>query len=310
MPKISVVIPAYNAEKTIAKTIQSVLDQTFKDFEIIVINDGSSDRTLEIVESFVDSRIQIYSYPNTGAAISRNRGISLASGEFLALLDADDLWTADKLTAQFQALQDYSEAGVAYSWTDYIDESDRFVRSGLHLSANGNVLPELLVHNFLENGSNPLIRSPIIQEVGQFDPHLLASMDWDFYLRLANFCHFIVVPRPQVLYRISTTSITTDVRRQEKESLKVIEKAFQQVPDSLRLLKQKSLANLYKYLACKSLENPSRKNGISTLLFLFNYAKYESLQQNTLKLIFILAIKGIFFLIFGSQKRNNLNISS
>ncbi|MEM9543610.1 MAG: glycosyltransferase, partial [Cyanobacteria bacterium P01_E01_bin.42] len=298
MPRISVIIPAYNAEKTIAKTIQSVLEQTFEDFEIIVINDGSSDRTLEIVESISDSRIQVYSYPNTGAAISRNRGLSLASGEFIALLDADDLWTTDKLEAQFQALQNHPEAGVAYSWTDYIDESDRYVRSGLHISVDGNVLQELLVHNFLENGSNPLIRSQIIQEIGQFDPHLSAGMDWDFYLRLANFCHFVVISRPQILYRISISSITTNVRRQEQESLKVIEKAFQQVPNHLKSLKQKSLANLYKYLACKSLENSSRKNGMSALFFAFKYARYESLKWNTFQLVLILSIKGIFSLVF------------
>jgi glycosyltransferase involved in cell wall biosynthesis len=91
MPLISVVIPVYNGEKTILETIESVLNQSFTDFEIIVINDGSQDATLEIVSSIKDPRLKVFSYPNAGQAIARNRGVSHAVGEFVSFLDADDL---------------------------------------------------------------------------------------------------------------------------------------------------------------------------------------------------------------------------
>src|SRR3712207_3352824 len=114
MPLISVIIPVYNGEKTIQETIESVLNQTFPSFELIVINDGSHDSTLDIVSSIKDPRIKVFSYPNAGLSASRNRGISVACGEYVSFIDADDLWTPDKLEAQYKALQANPQAAVAY----------------------------------------------------------------------------------------------------------------------------------------------------------------------------------------------------
>ena len=122
MPTISIVIPAYNAERTILETIKSVQKQTFSDFEIIVINDGSTDRTLELVLSVEEPRLKIFSYQNGGVSVARNRGISHATGEFIAFLDADDLWTSDKLELQLAGLKQHPEAGIAYSWTYNMSE--------------------------------------------------------------------------------------------------------------------------------------------------------------------------------------------
>src|SRR3569832_167033 len=115
MPLVSVIIPVYNGEKTIQYTIESVLKQTCSDFELLVINDGSQDSTLELVSSFQDDRLKVLSYPNAGLAASRNRGIASASGEYLSFIDADDLWTPNKLDSQLKALQENTEAAVAYS---------------------------------------------------------------------------------------------------------------------------------------------------------------------------------------------------
>ncbi|HBL15031.1 MAG TPA: glycosyl transferase family A, partial [Cyanobacteria bacterium UBA11162] len=110
-------------EKTIKETIESILNQTFVDFELIVINDGSTDSTVDIVTSIQDSRLQVFSYPNAGLAASRNRGIDRATGKYISFIDADDLWTPDKLERQLKALEENPQAAVAYSWTDCIDES-------------------------------------------------------------------------------------------------------------------------------------------------------------------------------------------
>ncbi|MCA1995263.1 MAG: glycosyltransferase, partial [Coleofasciculus sp. S288] len=198
MPIISVIIPAYNAGKTIRRTIESVLNQTFSDFELIIINDGSQDSTLEIVKGFKDSRIQVFSYSNSGLAVSRNRGFSHSVGEFIAFIDADDLWTSDKLEAQLKALQTNPKAAVAYSWTDLIDESDQFLRPGNHTTANGNVYAKLLLTCFVVSGSNPLIRRQAFVEVDGFDESLAASQDFDLYLRLAARYEYVAVPSPQV----------------------------------------------------------------------------------------------------------------
>jgi len=121
MPVISVIIPAYNAEKTILETIQSLQKQTFTDFEIIVINDGSTDGTVELLNAIEDSRVKVFSYENGGLPVARNRGIDRATGEYITFVDADDLWTPDKLELQLTALRQHPEAGIAYSWTAFIN---------------------------------------------------------------------------------------------------------------------------------------------------------------------------------------------
>ncbi len=270
MPLISVVIPVYNGEKTIRETIESVLNQTFSDLEVIVINDGSQDSTLEIVLSIPDPRVKVFSYPNANQSVSRNRGISQASGEYISFIDADDLWTPDKLEAQLRALQENPQAAVAYSWTDCIDESRQFIRTGSHLTVNGDAYANLLVMNFLESGSNPLIRRQALAEVGGFEELLPPAEDWDMWLRLARRYHFVAVPSPQILYRVCAGSMSTNIWKLGSACLQVIERAFSQAPASLQPLKKYSLGNLYKYLTFKALEGkPGRDRCLLAAKFLW-----------------------------------------
>ena len=261
MPLISVIIPIYNGEKTIRETIDSVLNQTLQNFELIIINDGSNDSTLEIVSTISDSRLKVFSYPNAGISTSRNRGISHSIGEYISFIDADDLWTPDKLEAQLKALQENPESAVAYSWTNYIDESGQSLDRGSYMTVNGDVYAKLLLIDFVGSGSNPLIRRHALIEVGGFDESLSTSADWDMWLRLAVHYHFAAVPSPQILYRISLTSMSSNVYKQEAESLQVIERAFTQAPTSFSHLKQPSLANLYKSLTLRALERSSGPQG-------------------------------------------------
>ncbi len=270
-PIISVIIPVYNGEKTIKQTIESVLNQTFSNFELIVVNDGSQDSTLKIVSNIQDPRIKIFSYSNAGLSATRNRGISLASGEYISFIDADDVWTRDKLQAQLEALQENPYAAVAYSWTDHIDESGKFFRAGPHFTFIGDVYARLLLIDFIGNGSNPLIRAQAFVEVGRFDESLPAVEDWDMWLRLAARYHFVVVPSPQVLYRIFVNSMSFNVRGMEKSSLRVIERAVAQAPESVAHLKKFSLGNRYKYLTWKALDGtPERRRALTALRFLWH----------------------------------------
>jgi glycosyltransferase involved in cell wall biosynthesis len=249
MSTISVIVPAYNAERTILETIESVQQQTFSDFELIVINDGSTDRTLELLSTVQDSRLKIFSYENGGLSVARNRGICHATGEFIAFLDADDLWTPDKLELQLAALQQHPEAGVAYSWTHFMDEQGKSFHPDKPTFFEGNVYPQLLVSNFLASGSNPLIRRQAIESVGEFDPSVSGAADWDFWLRLAAGWPFVVVPKPQILYRQSSGSMSSKIPFMEKCNLMVFERGFQAAPPELQFLKNQSLANIYQYLA-------------------------------------------------------------
>ncbi|MBE9179226.1 glycosyltransferase [Oculatella sp. LEGE 06141] len=293
MPLVSVVIPAFNAAETIQATIASALDQTITALEVIVINDGSNDATLNVVDRIHDPRLKVLSYPNGGLAIARNRGIAQASGEFISFLDADDLWTSDKLEKQLDALQQHPQAAVAYSWTDWIDTCGQFVRHGRHLSPSGNVYADLLVSNFLENGSNLLVQKQALTNVGGFDESLPAAQDWDMGLRLAARYEFAVVRSPQILYRASPGSMSTNVVRLERACRQILDREFQRAPQAIQALKPRSLATLYLFLTFKAIDGmPSRQRSITATRYWLNAIRYDgSLLLKRTRLMAIVALK-------------------
>ena len=265
MPCISAIVPAYNAERTIKETINSVQNQTFYDLEIIVIDDGSTDRTLEILASISDDRLKIFSYENSGVCVARNRGISHASGEFIAFVDADDLWEADKLEAQSIALKQDPTADIAYSWTYFFYEQTGEKVPGHPAYFEGDVYPDLLQQNFIANGSNILARRKAIDRVGGFDPTFPHCADWDYYLRLAACCKFALVRKHQIVYRQSTTSMTsTKLEEIERQCLSMLTKAYQSAPAEYQYLKNHSLCWIYEYCTQQYLQYSTDVTGIQT----------------------------------------------
>jgi glycosyltransferase involved in cell wall biosynthesis len=276
MALISIIIPVYNSQNTIKETIESVLTQSFTDFELIIINDGFQDSSLAVIGQVKDERIRVFSYPQAGANASRNRGVDRAKGDYISFLDADDLWTADKLECQLKALQDNPEAAVAYSWTNCIDESGKFLRRGSYRSCSGEVYAQLLLIDFLENGSNPLIRREALTTVGKFDQSLTHAEDWDMWLRLAASYPFVAVPSPQILYRVSADSASNNLVKMEADCLRVIERSFARASPSIQHLKRYSIANIYIYLIYKALAgSPSREKGKLAARFLRQVIRYN-----------------------------------
>lgn len=290
---VSVIIPVYNGQKTIKQTIDSVLNQTFPLTEVIIINDGSTDGTLAIVQNISDSRLKVFSFTNSGLSTSRNRGLSYASGKYISFIDADDIWTPDKIELQFNALQGNIQASVAYSWTDYINADGKFVKSGRHPTANGDIYHKLLIYNILENGSNPLIRREALTTVGNFDESLTAAEDWDMWLRLASQYEFVVVPQVQILYRVSIDSMSTNLKRQESASLKVIERAFTHPKaESLQHLKTSSLAQIYQYLTFKALDtSPQKDTSWIAMQFFVKCVRYNPSFLRYIRLVLITIFK-------------------
>jgi glycosyltransferase involved in cell wall biosynthesis len=306
-PGISVVIPAYNCEKTIKETINSVLQQTFADFELIIINDGSQDATLDVISQIQDARLKVFSFENAGGNVSRNRGLNLAVGNYVSFLDADDIWTPDKLESQLEALQNNPDAHVAYSWTDYIDEEGNFIVSGRRVSVNGDVYEKLLINNFLENGSNPLIRKEAIIELGGFDEALKAAQDWDMWLRLAAKYSFVAVPKVQILYRVSSKSLSTNLTRQEKSCLQVLENSSQLRPPKSKSTLSLSKANIYKYLTCKALQEPFTKSkALMALKFLWKYFLNDSHRLNQRNFFIKLLLKILAIMILPTSTYTSL----
>jgi glycosyltransferase involved in cell wall biosynthesis len=217
---ISVVIPVRNGEGTISSTLQSVLKQSYRNIEVIVIDDGSTDQTASIVKEVLarDERVTFHSGPQAGVAAARNSGISRARGEFIAPLDADDIWHKDKLILQLNAIRRAgARTGVSYCWNVLVDEADN-TRAGWTTGRpefEGNILLPMLESNFLANGSTPLIRHTCLDLVGGYDPSLYrmdaqGAEDWKLYLALAEICDFVFVPRYLVGYRKSQTAMSAN----------------------------------------------------------------------------------------------------
>lgn len=257
---ISVIIPVYNSEKTIVSTIDSVLQQSYSNFELIVINDGSGDRTLELLQTIQDPRIKIFSYPNGGVSTARNRGIAKAIGKYISFLDADDRWTPDKLELQWTTLQQHPQADLAYSWVYFESElQSSYAETSSYFT--GNVYPELLIKNFLHTASNPLIRKDIIDQIGLFDPGLKTCEDWEFFLRIAVQQEFILVPKVQIIYLQSTNSLTSNIQQIARDHQLVIKRAFAVAPLKLQHLKKQSLGWSYKYIAQQYIKHQSNQLG-------------------------------------------------
>ncbi|MEM9215932.1 MAG: glycosyltransferase [Cyanobacteria bacterium P01_F01_bin.150] len=304
MPRISVIIPLYNAEKTIEGTLQSVFNQTVDDIEIIIINDGSTDLSLQKIKAINDPRLQVYSFKNAGASVSRNRGFAKSSGELISFLDADDQWTPSKLQDQMSALDSHPDAGVAYSWTEFIDEADHVIVKGraMTVKTRQEAYQRLLVSNFLDNGSNPLIRREAIAFINGFNESLQACQDNDFYLRLAMHYAFVTVPKYQIKYRLSSTSMTADTSKWEKNSLAFLELAFATAPVSLQPLKKKRLTDLYRNLMLRSLEGePCPQKSWRTCIYLAKTLWYgPSLAKQQTSFFLTVLLKSIIGLVTPS----------
>ncbi|MEO1144456.1 MAG: glycosyltransferase family A protein [Cyanobacteria bacterium J06638_22] len=266
-PLVSVVIPAYNAENFIEKTLESFLAQTHQNLEILVIDDGSSDRTAEIAQTYSerDSRITLIQQPNGGVAAARNSGIQQAKGEFIAPVDADDVWHPEAVALMVQRFDTASEeTGVVYGWSLDINESGKVI-GGFHAATiEGLVLKTLLCHNFLGNASSTLIRRSCFDHVGGYDEQLKAQNaqgceDWDLYLRLAEHYTFAVVPKFLVGYRKLSAGMSADSYKMARSQRLMLDKVRESHPEIPGMLHRLSRSSFYLYLAHQSHIN--RKSG-------------------------------------------------
>lgn len=213
---VSVIVPAYNASATIAETLASALQQTFANIEVIVIDDGSSDDTVAIVEQFMvkDGRVRLIKQPNGGVARARNAGIAAAEGTYIAPLDADDLWHPTKIEKQLAALVAAGdEYALCYSPYRRIDETSKVIDSSWCEGIEGWVLNRHLFHNFVGNGSSPLMRRDVVVALGGYDPDLRTQghqgcEDYLLQLLIARSWRYRCVPEYLVGYRFAQHSMS------------------------------------------------------------------------------------------------------
>ncbi|MCP6757349.1 MAG: glycosyltransferase family 2 protein [Fischerella sp. CENA71] len=258
MPKVSVIIPAYNAMTYLPETVGSVLRQSFTDFEVLIIDDGSSDTIQQWASQVQDPRLRLISQENQGASAARNNGIAHAQGEYLAFLDADDLWEATKLEKQVLCLENYSAAGLVYTWTAFIDPTGKPTGRVFASKAEGDVWNQLIEHNIIECGSSPMIRRDCFAAVGLFDCNLLAVEDWEMWVRIASRYPFALLKEPLTYYRQLSTSLSKNWQLMAQCFPLFIEKVFDSAPAERLYLKNHSYYQANLCLAWKCLQSTDR----------------------------------------------------
>jgi glycosyltransferase involved in cell wall biosynthesis len=226
MPRVSVVIPLFETERYIEAAVHSALDQTLRDIEIIVVDDGSTDRGPEIVRRIDDPRVRLVHQENRGLAGARNTGIREARADYIAFLDADDLWSPRKLEALVARLDAGSRVGIAFSSSAFIDEEGRHI--GLtQRPANRRIdAGHVFSRNPVGNGSAPVLRRATLDDIAFFDEALgrvcwfdesfRQSEDIECWTRIAAKARwtFSFVDEPLTLYRIGNGGLSSNVERQ------------------------------------------------------------------------------------------------
>lgn len=217
--RVSVVVPAYNAEVFIRETLDSILAQTRPVDEVVVVDDGSTDDTIEIVNSFASAGVRIVQQQRQGPSAARNRGIAETSGELVAFLDADDLWMPDKIEKQIAYLVAHPECGMVTCdmvWWNIVRGSRRIVKRGVR--PGGDQRREIAVSNFVGNPSQVLAWRRLLEQVGGFGAQQRWCEDWELWTRMIHQQPLGVVHEPLITYRWHSGGNTHD-KRWEQSSI-------------------------------------------------------------------------------------------
>ncbi len=203
LPRVSVVLPVYQRSSALRPTVDSILAQSFTDWELILVDDGSTDDTAAVCRSYQDPRVRYLRQENAGHAVARNRGFQGARGEYVAFLDHDDRWLPEKLALQVAHLDAHPHHGVVYGQWERINETGEVVGAGDDAHYQGEVLHDLLREGqFLWTMSLPMMRMEMVRQVGGFDPAMDTSDDHDLFLKLAQVTQFGFVPERVLQYNV------------------------------------------------------------------------------------------------------------
>jgi len=223
MPKVSIIIPTYNREKFIIETIQSVLNQTVKDLEIIIVDDGSTDNTKDIVKKLIekDNRIKYFYQENCGRpAVPRNFGFKNSIGEYVAFLDSDDIWFPEKVEEQIKLFEKDKNGKLGFVDCGHIiiDENGTEMKKHYNFhSYRGYIFQEFLRDNLILTPGSILIKRSVLNKLGLFDERFKFMDDWDMWLKISKYYNFDSVDENLFKYRVHKNSVTVGLPRKNKQ---------------------------------------------------------------------------------------------
>jgi glycosyltransferase involved in cell wall biosynthesis len=251
MPTITIVIPTYNRANLVGQALRSVFSQTYRDFEVIVVDDGSTDDTVDVLQPLVEQGLIRYVYQkNQGESAARNRGIAEAKGQYIAFLDSDDLFEPTKLEIQLQYLRDHSEVGLVHSgFTKFENNNDDLgYRDTSWFS--GMIYPQILLYwTTLIPPSTVLIPKNIFEVVGLFDNSLRIGPDLDMWRRIARKYPFGSINKSLTRIRVHTGNISGDKIEMPVEFIKYLDKAFVDDPGLTDRFKKRSFSRMFSAMA-------------------------------------------------------------
>lgn len=223
MVTFSVIIPAYNVEKTLGPCIQSVLDQTCQDFELIVVDDGSKDRSAEVAESF-GPRVTCIRQENRGSGAARNAAIQASRGQYVAMLDADDLWLPTKLERQLESIRQHPNAGFFYTGHIRIEHNgtERLQRRKLSTLPCGKIFAAMFAMNCASTSSVVIPRA-VLDRVGLFNPEYKNAQDWELWLRVVHDYEAWALREALMKFREVPGSLSENRERLHATVLRIIE---------------------------------------------------------------------------------------
>jgi len=266
-PRVSVIMPVYNVETYISHAIDSVLAQSFTDWELLIIDDGGSDRSIDIAAEYCDPRIRIISQRNRGLAGARNTGIFHARGDYIALLDSDDRWLPEKLALHLIHLDTAPDVDVSYSASRFIDGEGNVLRQAQRPQLH-NITPQhILCRNPVGNGSAPVIRRSALDAVAfthpdeadrtcWFDESFRQSEDIEMWVRMAlqGQAKFDGIAPELTEYRVVAGGLSANVARQFESWERMIAKTRSYAPDFIRKHGSRARAYQLRYLARRSVQ--------------------------------------------------------
>jgi glycosyltransferase involved in cell wall biosynthesis len=287
---VSVIIPAFNDAATVERTISSVRNQTYSDLEVLVVDDGSTDETAARVQRLgdIDNRITLLRKPNGGLVSARNHGIAHATGEFIAPLDADDIWHPDKIEKQMRVMRDRGDGvGLVYCWSRAMDEQDRVLWDITPCNLRGSVYAALITRNFLSSGA-PLVRKCCAEAVGGYDATLgsrgaSCCEDMKFNLDVAERCDFDLVPEFLLSYRVRAGRMSTNIEAMLRSGKVVIEQARARHPELPDQLFRWASAHQNQEFGLARLSEGRFLSGVRLLLTALREDPFATLRTGTIR---------------------------
>jgi glycosyltransferase involved in cell wall biosynthesis len=247
---VSVIIPNYNYAHYLGEAIESVLAQTYPSIEIIVVDDGSSDGSMSVLEPY-DDKITLIRQQNQGVSAARNNGAAAGRGQYVAFLDADDVWLPLKVEKQVERFLSGNGPGLVHVGLVEIDARGAPMDERLD-GLEGNVVDELLLFErgvILGGGSGIIVTREIFDKVGGFDEDLSTSADWDFFVRVCQICSAAFVPEVLLKYRVHGSNMHGNLHAMERDMTRGYKKAFM---TNVGVSRGRCYGNLYKALAASN----------------------------------------------------------